>query len=514
LGTRHGHADIAPLHSHPSPTASSLNDAAGSTGDLIGAASTRSSYGVDGTGMTVAVIDTGVNYQNEALGGAFGPGHKVVAGYDFTQNDGDPLATASQHGTAVAGLIASSDPNHPGVAPGADVAALRVFGSANQGNFDKVAAALQWVIDNHSKYDITAVNLSMSDGNNYAQNWFSQDGGIGQQITGLIGRLDALNIPVVAATGNSFNGQQGTGFPSIIPDTISVTSTDSAGDQLSSNAQRLGSATGGDSATDLAAPGEGLLAPVQGNQFATVDGTSFATAEVTGAVVLLQQIYQARFGQLPTVAQVDSWLKKGADPVSDPVTNLTIGRLDIPKAASFIPNPQAQVLTPPPSAPPPAPSGSPSAPDTPAASTPDPNANTGGTPVTTTSGDSPGSTPTPIATPTPSQPQAQPQPPATTTDPGSSSSGGAGQPAAPSESSQDKAATILASALKSLSGWVGGSEGFKVWSNQGSGQKTLGASHPTGQIKTLVTVPHHPRLTLGAGANPGHSPFVRGWRRR
>src|SRR6185312_1792025 len=135
--------------------------------------------------------------------------------------------------------------------------------------------ALQWVIDNHSAYHITAVNLSMADGNNYVQNWFGQDGGIGQKLTGLVAQLDSLNIPVIAATGNSFSGQQGVGYPAIIPDTISVTSTDAAGDTLSSNAQRLGSALGGSSATDIAAPGEGLVAPVQANDFATVDGTSF-----------------------------------------------------------------------------------------------------------------------------------------------------------------------------------------------------------------------------------------------
>ena len=44
----------------------------------------------DGTGMTVAVIDTGVDYNNPALGGGFGPNDKVIAGYDFADNTGDP----------------------------------------------------------------------------------------------------------------------------------------------------------------------------------------------------------------------------------------------------------------------------------------------------------------------------------------------------------------------------------------------------------------------------------------
>src|SRR5204862_7684212 len=95
---------------------------------IVGAAQARAAYRVDGTGMTVAVIDTGVDYNNPALGGGFGPGTKVIAGYNFATNSADPLATTSQHGTAVAGLIGSSDPNHLGVAPGVNIVALKVVG--------------------------------------------------------------------------------------------------------------------------------------------------------------------------------------------------------------------------------------------------------------------------------------------------------------------------------------------------------------------------------------------------
>jgi type VI secretion system secreted protein VgrG len=304
----------------------------------IGASQVRSAYQVNGTGMTVAVIDTGVDYDNPALGGSFGPGARVIAGFDFADNAADPMATTSQHGTAVAGLIASADPSDEGVAPGVNIVALRVTDNTNTASLTSIAAALQWVIDHHSQYNITAVNMSLSDGRNYAQDWFAQGGGVPQQVTDLIGRLTAMNIPVVAATGNSFNQQQGEGFTAIDADTISVTATDLSG-HLLSNAQRLGSAIGGASATTIAAPGAGFTAPSGASGTTTVDGTSFATPLVTGSVVLLQQIYQARFGTLPTVAQLKSWLVQGSDPVSDPVTGITIGQLDLPKAAALIPQP-------------------------------------------------------------------------------------------------------------------------------------------------------------------------------
>ncbi len=328
------HANVAKERERPAGTL--ITGSATAYDPIIGASQVRSQYNVDGTGMTVAVIDTGVDYNNSALGGSFGPGSKVIAGYDFADNSANPMATSSQHGTAVAGLIGSDNPGDLGVAPGVDIVALRVTDSTNTASLTSVANALQWVINNHAQYNITAVNMSLSDGNNYAQNWFATGGGEATVVTNLIGQLTAMNIPVVAATGNNFNGEQGEGFAAIVANTISVTATDLSG-QLLQNAQRLGSSIGGASSTTVAAPGEGLTAPSGDSGSSTVEGTSFATPLVTGSVVLLQQIYESRFGSLPSVSQLKSWIQQGSDPINDPVTGITIGQLDIPKAAALIP---------------------------------------------------------------------------------------------------------------------------------------------------------------------------------
>jgi len=263
--------------------------------------------------------------------GHYGPGFKVADGVDFADHHATPLAIASQHGTAVAGLIASADPNHPGVAPAAGIVALRVFGDDGKGSYAEIAAALQWVLDNHARDHITVANLSIADGANYTADGFQQDGGI----AALIRELAAADIPVVVAAGNNYQGRQGMGFPAIVPETISVAGLDPTG-RLAGDAQRLDAAVGGASATDLAAPGTGLIAPIDGNNFTTADGSSFAAAEVTGAVVLLQQIYQGRFGRLPTVALLDQWLQAGARPVGG---TGGLGRIDLAASAALIPSP-------------------------------------------------------------------------------------------------------------------------------------------------------------------------------
>ena len=472
---------------------------------IVGASVARATYHVDGTGSTVAVIDTGVNYNNEAFGGGgFGAGHKVVAGYDFADGTADPIATSLQHGTSVAGLIASSDPSDPGIAPGADIVALRVFDNNNQADFSKVGDALQWVIDNHTQYNITDVNISIADGNNYTQNWYASDGAVGQRITSLIGTLDSLNIPVVAASGNSYNGQQGQSFPAIVPDTISVTST-TASDQLASNAQRLDAATGGASATVIAAPGENVEAPADGNNFDLATGTSFAAPMVSGAVVLMQQVYQSRFGQLPTVDQLKTWLQAGSDPVSDG-SGFTIGRLDIPKAIAQIPGPAQQTPTPPVTTPAPAPTTAPAPVATPA-------------PVTTPTDQPTTATPTPPPTPAPAPAPTTTQTLTWTTGPQSQvqlflngeaiSNNDLSTPTSSSKLSALPA--FLVTALKSLSQWWTGSSQVQVWSG-GNGEPAGVLTRPKVALRG-VQATETVKTKIHTAAKVHHAPSVmpRAW---
>ncbi|KAG9127742.1 hypothetical protein FRC07_010194 [Ceratobasidium sp. 392] len=114
--------------------------------------------GIYGKGITIGIIDSGVDYTHPALGGKFGPGNKVAGGYDFVgdaytgtpggpaaQPDDDPLDQCNGHGTHVAGIV-GANPNNPynisGVAYEATIKAYRVFGCAGSSPDDVIIAAM------------------------------------------------------------------------------------------------------------------------------------------------------------------------------------------------------------------------------------------------------------------------------------------------------------------------------------------------------------------------------------
>ncbi|KAG5971559.1 hypothetical protein E4U58_007410 [Claviceps cyperi] len=96
--------------------------------------------GIKGKGTKIAIVDTGVDYSHEALGGCFGRGCKVTGGYDLVgpkwdslsakvhpkQPDGDPMDFKG-HGTHVAGIIAGKNEWFSGVAPEAELLMYKVF---------------------------------------------------------------------------------------------------------------------------------------------------------------------------------------------------------------------------------------------------------------------------------------------------------------------------------------------------------------------------------------------------
>jgi serine protease AprX len=126
--------------------------------DASASAVARSRYGVNGYGVTVAVIDSGIRPQTDL------PTSRIKAFVDFV-NGRTTAYDDYGHGTHVAGIIAgngaSSSGKYTGVAPSASIVALKVLDQNGAGKTSDVMAALEWVLANHLTYKIRIVNLSL-----------------------------------------------------------------------------------------------------------------------------------------------------------------------------------------------------------------------------------------------------------------------------------------------------------------------------------------------------------------
>jgi len=114
---------------------------------------------VDGTGMVIAIIDTGVDYKHPDLGGGFGPNYKVIGGWDFGDNDSDPM-DLNGHGTHVAG-IAAADGKVKGVAPKAKILAYKIVSSeSGSASTENIIAGIERAV----KDGANVANLSFGSG--------------------------------------------------------------------------------------------------------------------------------------------------------------------------------------------------------------------------------------------------------------------------------------------------------------------------------------------------------------
>ncbi|MBA4717976.1 MAG: S8 family serine peptidase [Nitrosopumilus sp.] len=113
--------------------------------------------GIDGTGIKVAVIDTGVDFNHPDLFG-WGPDGKVIGGYNFIQEDQPPLDT-NGHGTQVAGVIAA-DGQVFGIAPKAKILAYKVSEDGEGVSSELISRAIERAIDDGA--DIINISLGVN----------------------------------------------------------------------------------------------------------------------------------------------------------------------------------------------------------------------------------------------------------------------------------------------------------------------------------------------------------------
>ena len=223
-----------------------------------------------GKGITVAVIDTGVDDTNPQLRGA------VEAGKDFlTGSPGTSLTDPVGHGTMVAGIIAArpaANTGFVGLAPDATILSLRQNDAQGTGNDATMAKAVNEAVAQHA--DVINISQDVStDGKPVA---VPPDGKLAQAVAAAVQR----NIVVVAAAGNE--GLSVPTYPASLPGVLGVGASD-RDDERATAFSETGSSVG------VAAPGVDMVSTVPKGGHCVDSGTSFAAPYVAGVAALLKQ---------------------------------------------------------------------------------------------------------------------------------------------------------------------------------------------------------------------------------
>ena len=202
--------------------------------------STTYTYNNTGAGVTAYIIDTGILTSHTQFGG------RATVGYDSFGGNG---IDCNGHGTHVAGTIAARDNGTGvvGVAPEAELYALKVLNASGSGRWSDIIAALQWA----AKNSIEVTNNS-----------YGSDQNPGGTVQAAFDNSAAVGVLHVAAAGNS-GTPAGTGdkvgYPARYSSVIAVAATDSSDRRASF------SSTG--PAVELAAPGVGINSTLRGGGY-------------------------------------------------------------------------------------------------------------------------------------------------------------------------------------------------------------------------------------------------------
>lgn len=218
--------------------------------------------GQRGTGVKIGVIDTGIDYTHPDLDANY------KGGWDFVNNDAYPMDDHG-HGTHIAGTIAAEDNGMGvvGVAPNAQLYALKVLDSTGYGYFSNMIAAVQWCVQN----GIHVTN------NSYGS--YSDPGSIFKQA---YDNANAAGLVMVAAAGNAGSSggtEDNVAWPARYSSVVAVAATDG------SNYRASWSCTG--PAIELAAPGVSINSTMPGGGYGYKSGTSMACPHAVGAAAVL-----------------------------------------------------------------------------------------------------------------------------------------------------------------------------------------------------------------------------------
>jgi len=264
-------------------------------------------YGYTGEGISIAIIDTGIDPLHVGLNDFDDDPKtndpKVVAFYDALDDSGDDGSGETEpyddqgHGSHCAGISAGTgavdetppemggDDSKPfrGVAPDAWLVGVKVLDSGGSGSFAEVMRGMEWTIDNKIKYNIRAASMSLG-GVWLIELTQEQE----ERITHLANEMVAAGISLMIAAGNSA-GYGTIGTPGAAKDVITVGATEDSKDLAVYSSK--GPTHEGQIKPNVAAIGSAVMSVEanSGNGYASYSGTSMATPMVAGMAVLLLQ---------------------------------------------------------------------------------------------------------------------------------------------------------------------------------------------------------------------------------
>jgi alpha-tubulin suppressor-like RCC1 family protein len=213
------------------------------------------SNGFTGSGVKIAIVDSGVSPHDDLL---------VTGGWNVLENNND-FSDGNGHGTYVAGIINSQNNNigTVGVAPGAEIYAVKAIDASGQGYYSDIIAGIEWAIDNGM--DIISISLGGTEYN--------------QALHDAVISATNNDILVVAAAGNKGFGEETEIYPALFSEAISVGAVDS------SFYRSKFSSTG--AGLDFVTPGQNIYTTTNNNGYSLKSGTSMAVPYATGAIALL-----------------------------------------------------------------------------------------------------------------------------------------------------------------------------------------------------------------------------------
>jgi subtilisin family serine protease len=304
--------------------------------------------GFDGRGVTVAVLDTGIDAMGRDFVG------RIAEQQCFCDNlDGSgccPNGEAAQsgagaafddngHGTHVSGIIAGNGATAPaGIAPGARIVAVKVLDYDRRfRSFTQIHRALEWIAA--TRPDVKVINMSFGSWSVFAQTECDSDA-IAIGMHDILTELRRRGVSIVASSGNQ-SSLTGTTLPACMAEILGIGATydapgvrQTACDPAATGRDEVTCFTNSSNAVDLLAPGAVITATARGGGFATMSGTSMAAPHVAGALALMQQVS----GGTLQADDAESILKRTGVRVVDSRNGLAFPRIDVAAAVAITPH--------------------------------------------------------------------------------------------------------------------------------------------------------------------------------